>query len=66
MSDLFANVFQLLSFISEDPELQVPLQGLAHISIQEREFVFCHELNLIFLFVGRGVRSVYPYFRGEF
>ena len=47
VSDHFADVFQLLSLISEDSELQVPLWGPAHLHIQEGEFVFCHDLNPI-------------------
>ena len=63
---LFADVFQLLSFFPGDSKLQVSFRGTDHLHIQEREFVVRHNLNSIFLFGGRGVRSVCPYFRGEF
>ena len=66
MGALFADVFQLLSFFPEDSKLKVSFRGPAHIHIQEREFVVRHDLKSIFLFGGWGVRSVCPYFRGEF
>ena len=66
MGALFSDVFQFLSFFPEDSKLKVSFRGPALLHIQEREFVVSHDLKSIFLFGVRGVRSVCPYFRGEF